>query len=85
MALPQGFQKLHQSDNIAHLVVTDALGLAQDHAWGVKTVVAPLALAWAQAYHASGLTSPASFLLQLTVVLICLRLIFSKSPPPFYY
>ena len=44
------------------------LGLAQGHAWWVETVVTPLALAWARAYHASGLAGPATFLLQLIVV-----------------
>ena len=85
MVLPQWFQKLHQSDKIAHLGVTDPLSLAQGLTWWMETVVTPLALTWAWAYHASGLIGPAFFLLQLTVVSICLRPIFSDPPPPLYY
>lgn len=41
------------------------MGLAQAHAWFVESVITPLALTWARAYHATGLVNPFTFLLQL--------------------
>lgn len=44
------------------------MGLAQAHAWFVESVITPIALIWARAYHASGLVNPFTFLLQLMIV-----------------
>lgn len=41
------------------------MGLAQFHAWTMETVVTPIVMVWARAYHASGLVNPFTFLLQL--------------------
>lgn len=44
------------------------MGLAQGHAWMVERVITPVAVAWARAYHASGLVNPFTFLFQLMIV-----------------
>ena len=48
------------------------MGIAQAHAWLVESVITPLALIWARAYHASGLVNPFTFLLQLLILPIAL-------------